>query len=189
MKNKFKKKGLTIGIIFLFVGLCIIPSNANEIKNCRNSTPDRVNDGNYTNFLGKIDFNLGRFSVEIGFEHPEDTDYTFLVVDSKYTLNFTIELNITSEQKLLLTRGAFTNAKILVGDTPVWTAFGINFVRGDYVIPWTIKDIERDFNAPPINGQENVNLTITLKARGFPFGFLSPKETSFTVTANFVELQ
>ena len=186
-KYSLLKKGLSFLTILLFVGLCIIPSNAVEIKTSGNTTDCPVNVDNYTNYLGKIYFNLSRFSVDIGFEHPEDTDYTFPVVDDNYISNFTVELNITSEQKLFFTRGVFTSAKILVGDTPLWMAFGINFMRGDYVVPWTIKDIERNFNSAPINGQENVTLTIILRARGFPFSFLNPKETSFTVTAHFLE--
>ncbi len=187
MKNDLVKKGLVLGIILLFVGLSVIPSNANVVKNSSNSTVGRVNGEDYTNYLGTIYFNFSRFSVNVGFEHPEDTDYTFLVVDGNYTLNFTVELNITSEQKLLLPRGAFTYAKISTDDTPIWAAFGFNFVRGDYVGAWTIKDIERNYNDPPINGQENVTMEIILQGRGFPFGFLKPEETSFTITAHFVE--
>jgi hypothetical protein len=187
MKNKLWKKGLVLGLILLFVGLSVIPSNANMNENSRNPTVGRVNSNDYTNYLGSISFNISRFSTEIGFKHPDNKNYTFTVVNSTYILNFTVELNITSEQKLLLTRGAFTYAKISMDDSPIWAAFGINFVRDEVVGPWTIKDIERDFNDPPINGAENVTLSIILRGRGFPFGFLKPEETSFTITAHFVE--
>jgi len=189
MKNDLVKKGLVLGIILLFVGLSVIPSNANVVKNSSNSTVGRVNGDDYTNYLGTIYFNFSRFSVNIGFKHPEDTNYTFPVVDGNYTLSFTVELNTTSEQKLLLPRGAFTYAKISTDDTPIWAAFGINVIRGEFVGPWTIEDIERNYNEPPINGAENVTLSIILRGRGFPFGFLKPEETSFTVTAHFVEEQ
>jgi hypothetical protein len=150
-------------------------------------TAGQMNGDDYTNYLGTIYFNFSRFSVDIGFKHPEDTNYTFPVVAGNYTLSFTVELNITSEQKLLLPRGAFTYAKISTDDTPIWAAFGINVIRGEFVGPWTIKDIERNYNDPPINGAENVSLSIVLRGRGFPFGFLKPEETSFTVTAHFEE--
>jgi len=187
VKNKLCEKGLVFGIILLFVGLCVIPSNAGVDKNSKHSTYSQIYSNDYTNYLGDIYFNFSRVSVDIGFKDPEEADYIFPVIDGNYTFNFTVEINITMQQKFLIPRGAFTNAKILVGDIPVWTAFGINFGRGDFILPWTIRDIERDFNEPPINGQENVTLTIILKARGFPFGFLKPKETSFEVTAHFVD--
>ncbi len=189
MKNIFWKKGLVLGIILLFIGMSVIPSNADVVRNKNNSPVVLVNSDNYTNYLGAIYFNLSRFSTDIGFEHPEVTDYTFPVVDGNYTLDFTIELNTTSEQKLLLLRGVFTSAKISTNDSPIWVAYGINFIRGEYVGAWTIQDIERNYNEPPINGAENVTLSIILRGRGFPFGFLKPEETSFTVTAHFVEEQ
>ncbi len=187
MKNKFWEKGLVFGIILLFIGMSVISSNADVVRNRNNSPVVLVNSDNYTNYLGAIHFNLSRFSTDIGFEQSEVTDYTFPVVDGNYTLDFTIELNITSEQTLLLSRGVFTSAKISTNDSPIWKAFGINFVRGEYVGAWTIQDIERNYNEPPINGQETVTMSVILKGRGFPFGFLKPEETSFTITAHFVE--
>jgi len=189
MKNNLVKKGLVLGIIFLFVGLSVIPSNANVVKNSSNSTVGRVNGDDYTNYLGTIYFNFSRFSVDIGFTHPEETDYIFPVINGNYTLNFTVELNTIFEQILLLPRGAITYAKISTDDTPIWAAFGINVIRGEFVGAWTIKDIERNYNDPPINGAENVTLSIILQGRGFPFGFFKPEETTFTVTAHFVEEQ
>lgn len=187
MKNDLVKKGLVLGIILLFVGLSVIPSNANVVNKSSVPMKGEISGDDYTNYLGAIHFNISRFSTDVGFEHPEDTDYTFPVVDGNYTLNFTVELNITSEQTFLLSRGAFTYAKISTDDSPIWAAVGINFVRGEYVGAWTIKDIERNYNDPPINGQENVTMEIILRGRGFPFGFLKPEETSFTITAHFVE--
>ena len=187
MKNIFWKKGLVLGIILLFIGMSVISSNADVVRNKNNSPVVLVNSDNYTNYLGAIYFNLSRFSTDIRFEHPEVTDYTFPVVDGNYTLDFTIELNTTSEQKLLLSRGVFTSAKIITNDSPIWVAYGINFIRGEYVGAWTIQDIERNYNEPPINGQETVTMSVILKGRGFPFGFLKPEETSFTITAHFVE--
>jgi len=187
MENKFLKKGLVLGIILLFVGMSVISSNADVVRN-RNSPPvGLINSDNYTNYLGAIHVNLSRFSIGFEFVHPEETDFTFPVVDGNYTLNFDIELNITSEQRLLISRGVFTSAKISTDDSPIWKAFGINFVRGDYVGAWSIEDIARNFNEPPINGQETVTMEVILKGRGFPFGFLKPQETSFTITAHFVE--
>jgi hypothetical protein len=177
LKSDIIKKGLVIGIFLLFIGISSAPTNANVVKN----------NSDYTNYLGTIYLNLGRFSTDIGFEHPEVTDYTFPVIDGNYTLNFTVELNITSDQKLLLSRGLFTSAKISIDDSPIWKAFGINFGRGEHVGAWTIQDIERNYNEPPINGQETVTLSVIIKARGFPFGLLKPQETSFTITAHFVE--
>jgi hypothetical protein len=166
--------------------MCVIPSNANVIRKIDAPLEVELSNSDYTNYLGAINFNLSRFSVGVEFEHPEDTDYIFPVVDGNYTLNFDIELNVTSLEKLLLTRGVFTRAKISTGDSQIWTAFGINFVRGDYVGAWSIKDIERVYNEPPIKGQENVTMSIILMGRGFPFGFLKPEETSFSITAHFV---
>ena len=187
MKNCLYKKGLVFGIILLFIGMSVIPSNANVVNKSSVPMKGEVSSDDYTNYLGAIYFNLSRFSVDVEFEHLEDTDYTFPVIDGNYTLNFTVEFNTTSEQTLLLSRGAFTYAKISTDDSPIWAAFGFNFVRGDYVGAWTIKDIERNYNDPPINGQENVTMEIILQGRGFPFGFLKPEETSFTITAHFVE--
>ena len=184
MKNDLVKKGLVLGIILLFVGLSVIPSNANIVNKNSASMESEVISNEY---LGNINFNISRFSTEVGFEHPEDTNYTFSVVNGNYTLNFTIGMDITSGEKLLLSRGAFTFAKISTDDSLIWKAVGINFVRGDFVGPWDIEDIERDFNDPPINGRENVTMSIILKGRGFPFGFLKPEETSFTITVHFVE--
>ena len=186
-RNELVKKGLVIGILLLFIGISSIPTNANVIKNNSNHIDNELNNSDYTNYLGTIYFNLGRFSTDIGFEQPEVTDFTFPVVDGNYTLGFTVELNITSEQKLLLSRGVFTSAKISMNDSPIWKAYGINFIRGEYIGAWTIQDIERIYNKPPINGQEAVALSVILKGRGFPFGFLKPVETSFTITAHFVE--
>ena len=187
MSNDIVKKGLVIGILLLLIGISSIPANANLVKNNSNYIDSDLINSDYTNFLGTIYFNLGRFSTDIGFEHPEVTVYTFPVVDGNYTLDFTVELNITSDQKLLLSRGAFTSAKISIGDSPIWKAYGINFIRGEYVGAWTIQDIERNFNEPPINGQEIVSLSVNLKAWGFPFDFLKTQETSFTITAHFTE--
>jgi len=187
MRNDIVKKGLVIGILLLFIGISSIPTNANVVKNNSNHIDNELNNSDYTNYLGTIYFNLARFSTDIGFEHPQVSDYTFPVVDGNYTLDFTVELNITSEQKLLLSRGVFTSAKISTDDSPIWMAYGINFVRGEHVGAWTIQDIERNYNEPPINGQETVTMTVILKGRGFPFGFLNPEETSFTITAHFVE--
>lgn len=187
MKNKLFRKGLVFGIILLFIGISVIPSNANVVKKSNDPTVDQLNGDDYTNYLGTIYFNFSRFSVEVGFKTPEDTNYTFPVINGKYTLNFTIELKAQSEQKLLLPRGALTYAKISADNTPIWAAFGINVIRGEFVGPWTIKDIERNYNDPPINGAENVTLSIILRGRGFPFGFLKPEETSFTITAHFAE--
>jgi len=187
MRNDIFKKGLVIGILLLFIGISSNPINANLLKDNSNHIDNELNNSDYTNYLGTIYFNLARFSTDIGFEHPDVSDYTFPVVDGNYTLNFTVELNITSEQKLLLSRGVFTSAKISIGDSPIWKAFGINFIRGEYVGAWTIQDIERNYNEPPINGQETVTLSVILKGRGFPFDFLKPEETSFTITAHFVD--
>ena len=187
MKNDLLKKGLVFGIILLFIGLSVISSNANVVKKRSDPIVSEVCIDDYTNYLGTIHFNFSRFSLDIGFKRPEDTNYTFPVVDGNYTLNFTVELNTISEKKLLLPRGAFTYAKISADDTPIWAAFGINAIRGEFVGPWTIKDIERNYNDPPINGMENVTLSIILQGRGFPFGFLKPEKTSFTITVHFVE--
>ena len=187
MRNDIVKKLLVFGLILLFIGLSVIPSNANVVKKSGDSIVSEVSIDDYTNYLGAIYFNFSRFSVDIGFKHPEDTNYTFPVVDGNYTLNFTVELHTTSEQKLLLPRGAFTYAKISTDNTPIWAAFGINSIRGEFVGPWTIKDIERNYNDPPINGAENVSLSIVLRGKGFPFGFLKPEETSFTIAAHFEE--
>jgi len=187
MRNDIIKKGLVIGIFLLFIGISSIPINANVVKNNSKYIDGELNNSDYTNYLGTIHFNLGRFSTDVGFEHPEVIDYTFPVVDSNYTLNFTVELNITLEQKMLLSRGVFTSAKISTGDSPIWKAYGINFIRSEYVVAWTIKDIERNYNEPPINGQETIILSVILKARGFPFGSLRPEETSFTIAAHFAE--
>ncbi len=187
MKNDLVKKGLVFGIILLFIGLSVISSNANVVEKSSDPTAGQMNDDDYTNYLGTIYFNFSRFSVDIGFRHPEEINYTFPVINGNYTLNFTVGLNITSEQKLLFLRGAFTYAKISADDSPIWAAFGINFVRGEVVGPWNISDIARNFNDPPINGQENVTMSIILRGRGFPFGFLKPEETSFTITVHFVE--
>ncbi|KYK23720.1 hypothetical protein AYK21_02250 [Thermoplasmatales archaeon SG8-52-2] len=187
IKSDIVKKGLVIGILLVFISISCIPTNANVVENNSNHIDNDFINSDYTNYLGKISFNLGRFSSEIGFEHPEITDYTFPVINGNYTLNFTVELNITSDQKLLLSRGVFTSAKISIGDSPIWKAFGINFIRGEHVSAWTIQDIERNYIAPPINGQETVTLSIILKARGFPFDFLKSQETSFIITAHFIE--
>jgi len=187
MRNDIVKKGLVIGILLLFIGIISIPTNANLVKSNSKIINNELINNDYTNYLGAIYLNLGRFSTDIVFEHPEVTDYTFPVVDGNYTLDFTLELNITSEEKFLLSRGVFTSAKISIGDSPIWKAFGINFIRGEYVGAWTIQDIERNYNEPPINGQETVTLSVILKARGFPFDFLKPQETSFTITAHFAE--
>jgi len=187
MRNDIVIKGLVIGILLLFIGLSSISTNANVIKNNSNPIDNELNNSDYTNFLGTIYINLERFSTDIGFEHPEITDYTYPIVKGNYTLDFTVELNVTSNQKMLLSRGVFTSAKISIGDSPIWNAYGINLIRGEFVGAWTIKDIERNYNVPPINGQETVTLSVNLKARGFPFGFLKSEETSFTITAHFVE--
>ena len=187
MRSDIVKKGLVIGILLLFIGISSVPTNANSVKSNSNPIGNELNNSDYTNYLGTIYFDLGRFSTNIGFEHPEITDYTFPIVNSNYTLNFTVELNITSDQKLLLSRGVFTSAMISMGDSPIWKAFGINFGRGEYVGAWTIQDIKRNYNEPPINRQETVTLSVIIKARGFPFGLLKPQETSFTITAHFVE--
>ncbi len=187
MRNDLLKKGLVFGIILLFIGLSVISSNANVVKKSSDPMVSEVYIEDYTNYLGTMYFNFSRFSVDIAFEHPEDTDYTFPVVEGNYTFNFTVELNTTSEQKMLLPRVALTYAKISTDDTPIWAAVGINFIRGEFVGPWTIKDIERNYNEPPINGAENISLSIILRGRGFPFGFLKPEETSFTITAHFEE--
>ena len=179
MKNCLYKKGLVFGIILLFIGMSVIPSNANVVNKSSVPMKGEVSSDDYTNYLGAIYFNLSRFSVDVEFEHLEDTDYTFPVIDGNYTLNFTVEFNTTSEQTLLLSRGAFTYAKISTDDSPIWAAFGFNFVRGDYVGAWTIKDIERNYNDPPINGAENVTMEIILQGRGFPFGFLKPEVILF----------
>lgn len=188
IRSDIVKKGLVIGILLLFIGISSIPTNANVVKNNSNHNDNDLDISDYTNYLGTIYFNLGRFSADIGFEQPEVTDYSFPVVDGNYTLNFTVELNITSDQNLLLSRGVFTSAKISAGDSPIWKAFGINFGRGDYVGAWTIQDIERNYNEPPVNGQETVIMSVIIKARGFPFGLLKPQETSFTITTHFVEV-
>lgn len=187
MRNDFIKKGLIFGTILLFVGISVIPSNANVVDKSSVPTESKASSDDYTNYLGEIFFNISRFSTEVGFKHPGDTNYTFPVINGNYTLNFTVGLNITSEQKLLFVRGAFTYAKISTDDAPIWAAFGINFVRGEVVGPWNISDISRNYNDPPINGQENVTMSIILRGRGFPFGFLKPEETSFTIKAHFVE--
>ncbi len=187
MKNDSIKKGLIFGIILLFIGISVIPSNANVVDKSSIPIKSKASSDNYTNYLGEIFFNISRFSTEVGFKHPNEKNYTFPVVNENYTLNFTVGLNITSEQKLLFLRGAFTYAKISTDDSPIWAAFGINFVRGEVVGPWNISDIARNYNEPPINGQENVTMSIILQGRGFPFGFLKPEETSFTITAHFVE--
>ncbi len=187
MRNDFVKKGLVFGIILFFVGMSVISSNANLVKKRSDFPANLVNTDDYTNYLGDIYFNISRFSTEVGFKHPDEKNYTFPVVNGNYTLNFTVGLNITSEQKLLFLRGVFTYAKISSDDSPIWAAFGINFVRGEVVGPWNISDIARNFNDPPINGQENVTMSIILRGRGFPFGFLKPEETSFTITVHFVE--
>ena len=189
--NKIKidivKKGLVIGILLLFISISSIPMNANVVKNNSYHIDSELINSDYTNYLGTINFNLERFSSEIGFEHPKITEFTFPIINGNYTLNFTVELNVTSNQKLLLSRGVFTSAKISIGNSPIWKAFGINFIRGEHVGPWTIQDIDRNYNEPPINGQETVTLSVILKARGFPFDFIKPKETFFTITANFIE--
>jgi hypothetical protein len=187
MRNDSIKKGLIFGIILLFVGISVITSNANVFDKSSVPIECKVSSNDYTNYLGEIFFNISRFSTEVSFKHPEDTNYTFPVVNGNYTLNFTVGLNITTEQKLLFLRGAFTYAKISTDDSPIWAAFGFNFVRGEVVGPWNISDIARNYNDPPINGQENVTMSIILRGRGFPFGFLKPEETSFTINVHFVE--
>ena len=187
MRNNIIKKGLIIGILLLFIGIISIPTNANLVKNNNNHIENMLINSDYTNYLGTIYINLGRFSTDVGFEHPEVTDYIFPIVDGNYTLNFTVELYITSDQKLLLSRGVFTSAKISIDESPIWKAFGINFIRGEHVGAWTIQDIERNYNEPPINGQDNIILSVNLKARGFPLDFLRPQETSFTITVHFIE--
>ena len=187
MRNDLLKKGLIFGIILLFIGTNVIPTNANSVKKLNEPLEDKLISDEYSNYLGTIYFNFSRFSVNIGFKHPKDTEYIFPVVSGNYTLNFTVELNITSHQKLLLSRGALTFAKISTNDLPIWMAVGINAIHGEMIKAWTIKDIERNFNEPPINGMENVTLSIILQGRGFPFGFLKPEKTSFTITAHFVE--
>ena len=189
MKKKMFRNGLVIGIIILFVMMSVIPSNAHVVKNSSSSTVGQVNSDDYTNYLGTIYFNFSRFSVEVGFTVPEDRNYTFPVIDGKYTLNFTVEFMSKSNQILFFPRIAFSYAKICADDTPVWVAYGFNIVRGEVVGPWEIKDIERNYNDPPINGRENVTLSIYLQGRGFPFGFLRPKGISFTITAYFAEGQ
>jgi len=187
MKNDLIKKGLIFGIALLFIGTNVIATNAfNEIKSNDSMQYKLIND-DYINYLGTIYFNFSRFSVDVGFKYPENTDYIFPVESGNYTLNFTVELNITSQKKLFLSRGALTYAKISTDDTPIWMAVGINAIRGEMIKAWTIKDIERNYNDPPINGMENVNLSIILQGRGFPFGFLKPEKTSFKITAYFAE--
>ncbi len=187
MKNNLLKKGLIFGIIILLIGTNVFPANTiNEIKSNDSMQYKFIND-DYTNYLGTIYFNFSRFSVDVGFKHPKNTDYIFPVKSGNYTLNFTVELNITSQQQLFLARGALTYAKISTDDLPIWMAVGINAIRGEMIKAWTIKDVERDYYEPPINGMENVTLSIILQGRGFPFGFLKPEKTSFTITAHFVE--
>ena len=188
MRNNIVKKGLVIGILMLFIGISSIPTNANVVKNNSNHIDSELdNNSDYTNYLGTIYFNFSRFSVDIGFIQPEVTDYIFPVIDGNYTLNFTVELNIKFEQIMLFSRGVFTYAEIKTDDKPIWSAFGINVIHGDFVGAWTLKDIERIYNKPPINGRENVTISIRLHGRGFPFSFFKPEETYFTINAHFVE--
>jgi hypothetical protein len=187
MRNDIVKKGLVIGILLLFIGISSIPTNANVVKNNSNHIDSKLNNSDYTNYLGTIYFNFSRFSVDIGFTHPEVTDYIFPVVNGNYTLNFTVELNTKFEQIMLFPRGVFTYAEIKTDDKPIWSAFGINVIRGDFVGAWTLKDVERIYTDPPINGRENVTISIRLQGRGFPFSFFKPNETYFTINVHFVE--
>jgi hypothetical protein len=187
MRNDIVKKGLVIGIILLFIGISSMPTNANVVKKNSNNIDSELNNSDYTNFLGTIYFNFSRFSVDIGFQQPEVTDYIFPVIDGNYTLNFTVELNTKFEELMLLPRGVFTYAEIKTNEKPIWSAFGINVIRGDNVGPWTIEDVKRVYTDPPINGKENVTISIRLQGRGFPFSFFKPNETCYTINAHFVE--
>jgi hypothetical protein len=187
MRNDIAKKGLVFGILLLFIGISSIPTNANVVKNSSNNTDIESSNNDYTNYLGTINFNFSRFSVDIGFTHPEETDYVFPVIDGNYTLNFTVELNTKFEEIMLFPRGVLTYAEIKTDDKLIWSAVGINVIRGDYVGAWNLKDVERIYIDPPINGRENVTISIKLVGRGFPFGLFKLKETSFTIIAHFVE--
>jgi hypothetical protein len=188
MRNDIVKLGLVIGILLLFISISSMPTNANVVKNNSNNIDSELNNSDYTNFLGTIYFNFSRFSVDIGFTQPEVKDYVFPVIDGNYSLNFTVELNTKFEQIMLFPRGVFTYAEIRTDGRPIWSAFGINVIRGDFVGAWTIEDVERIYTDPPINGRENVTISIRLQGRGFPFSFFNPVETCFTINVHFVEV-
>ena len=187
MRNDIVKMGLVIGILLLFISISSIPTNANIVKNNSNNLDNELNKSDYTNYLGTIYFNFSRFSVDIGFTHPEETDYIFPVIDGNYTLNFTVELNTKFEELMLFPRGVFTYAEIRTDGKPIWSAFGINVIRGDYVGTWNLKDVARVYTEPPVNGRENITISINLVGRGFPFSFFKPVETYFTINAHFIE--
>lgn len=187
MNRGLLKKGLVIGVILCLFGLSVIPSNANVIEKRSDPIVNQNISSNYTNYLGTMYVNFSRFSSEIGFKLPENTNYSFPVVTGNYTLNFTVEVNITFNQILLFPRGIYTYTLISINNTPIWAAFGVNFIHDNIVFEWIIKDIDRNFTNPPINGTEKVNLSIFIQGRCFPFGFFKPKETSFAISVRFID--
>ena len=194
MKNKCKKT-IILGIIILFLGISIIPSNAIVNDNNHIKTNQINNDQNY---LGTIYINFtsilnpyptSPLLYRIEFKTKEFEHYNVSVIGGIAKFNFTVNCSGRCRHDLLMTRyaiyhGEFGHLDITWGKNdiiiPLKTqTFGVRFPM---YLEW-----EMDYNSPPINGAESMDLTVYLSGRGFPFGFFAGGQPSFKITVDFIE--